>query len=1501
MALEFNRLNPRLSFDFSDLVPGGRALAAVILQSEPILYYQFEETGTGTVQDFSGNNHDGTTSSTGISFDQPAATGSPSEASFEFTTGFVDIPDYALLDQDYSNGLTVECWIKVGVLPSSEQTILSRGLGPGFNNYQLSLSPDGRVKFWFVSNSSDKIAFSTDTVAVNTWFHVAAVWDGATNVVYLNGNPGEVVTNAASPALNPSTGQVAAFNNGGRFVGFIDDLAIYDSALVQDDIDDRIAFDDTNNNAPVITSVTANGQGSGTLNIFAGDSVTLVINATDEDGDTLQYSFSTDGWTPSVGPQLSNTTTILYPEVGTFNPVGFVTDGTANRASNFPVIDVDPLPDLQAFNDSVATGFRDPILIRVLNNDSFPVGGGGSISNISTPSGGTAVLSGSGETADILYTPNSDFSGTDSFTYTITEGTIYFDQASVTVEVEPKQPPSTSSFSTKIAPDSTNNRFKPQSNDISDPPGEVLTLISVQNPTAGGGTVTIDAGTNEVVYTPLEGYTGIDSFSYQIEDEAGLTNSGVVNADVTTLPFEANTDTFSSIPYNTPGVTLNVLSNDTTPFGFPLSITGITQPPVGEGTVTIDGGATTLTYESAGSNFIGATSFTYDIDDGNGNTDTGTVNLTVVNRVPRATFDRLSTPINTARDLDVMANDTDQEGSDIFLISFTQPANGTTTLVDGGTPGDTTDDLIRYTPNGGFEGVDSFTYTIEDDAGQQAVGTTQVAVGFTLSISVNQTFGPVTEFFAFQSIVSGSSGFDKSYTYFWDFKDGETSTAANPTHLFKGIGAFAVECTVTDSYGAVKTDTVNVEVTANARPIANNITVEVAEGQLLNFDPRSNDSDPDGDLFFIVDADGTSAQGGTVSINNNTTPGTPYDDFLTYSQPAVATPFTDTFDYTIEDEFGLQDTATVTVEVLANTPPSAQAIFKQIPFETPTVIDPLQYATDPEGDDLFIQSDTSSRTSINGAGPANTLTYTPVNSFTGPDTFDYTIRDTFFNTDTSTVTISVFGEFYPKAVVDDSPISYWPLNEQSGFNVANDTQPALNNGTYVGTVTRNELGPLAKDLENAARVDGGVVNMPLKLATRTALQNEAFTLEFWVRNQGQSGSLPVSPFVRILDGGATWSFTLETDTGGSTSVTATGFELDEWYYVTMVYDGSFLKVFRDNAEAAAAVPLTGTTVMPTSLTFGSGLIGLMSDVALYDVALTTGQINAHYGEAVGAVTSFKVQTNQDEVSPGETFITTVKARDITDKTVKTDNATEVTVSSLDTVEFDADGDGVFGPFLPQGVLTESWQANFLTSSAVSSWPGRNGAYTLSQGDAGLQPVYATGTNTVTGDGTDYLRADTFAPLFNTTANPPTGTFGIKFASNTESGTEYLFAMGNSGTDTPVLGLRSDGLVFVRGDSGVSTVNTDIGSLVGSHYVVLRFNAGGAVFDAWLDGVQVITAQAYVTGQDYTFDQFSVTGLPRIAQDQTSATGIGIVCGGPEVLTDLQVADLNTFLSELSVG
>ena len=99
--------------------------------------------------------------------------------------------------------------------------------------------------------------------------------------------------------------------------------------------------------------------------------------------------------------------------------------------------------------------------------------------------------------------------------------------------------------------------------------------------------------------------------------------------------------------------------------------------------------------------------------------------ITTGNAPPVANADATSTPVNTAVMVNVLANDTDSDGSlDPTSVAVTGgPAHGATSVHPA-------TGVITYTPAAGFQGSDSFTYTVEDDDGATSnAATVSIAVG----------------------------------------------------------------------------------------------------------------------------------------------------------------------------------------------------------------------------------------------------------------------------------------------------------------------------------------------------------------------------------------------------------------------------------------------------------------------------------------------------------------------------------------------------------------------------------------------------------------------------------------------------------------------------------------------------------------------------------------------------------------------------------------------------
>jgi len=91
-----------------------------------------------------------------------------------------------------------------------------------------------------------------------------------------------------------------------------------------------------------------------------------------------------------------------------------------------------------------------------------------------------------------------------------------------------------------------------------------------------------------------------------------------------------------------------------------------------------------------------------------------------INNPPTARDDTATTGLDTPVAIDVLANDTDADGDALSVQSFGQAANGTVVENPDGT--------LSYTPDAGFTGTDSFTYTVSDGIDEDAPATVTVTV-----------------------------------------------------------------------------------------------------------------------------------------------------------------------------------------------------------------------------------------------------------------------------------------------------------------------------------------------------------------------------------------------------------------------------------------------------------------------------------------------------------------------------------------------------------------------------------------------------------------------------------------------------------------------------------------------------------------------------------------------------------------------------------------------------
>ncbi|RMB56458.1 tandem-95 repeat protein, partial [Dokdonia sinensis] len=346
----------------------------------------------------------------------------------------------------------------------------------------------------------------------------------------------------------------------------------------------------TDEDTPINIDVLDNDNVPGTYNGTPGH---VVSEVTDPANGTV--TIEADGtvtYTPD--PNYTGTDTFDYTVVITN------ANGTTDTETATVIVTIIPGPDAE--DDTATTDEDTPVDISVLDNDDLgtePT----TITDVTDPANGTVTINGDGT---VTYTPDADFSGTDTFEYTITDDNGNTSTATVDVTIT-----ATPDAEDDIATTDEDTPVDISVLDNDDLGTEPTTITDVTDP--ANGTVTIN-GDGTVTYTPDPDFSGTDTFEYTITDDNGNTSTATVDVTITATP-DAEDDT-ATTDEDTP-VDISVLDNDDLGTE-PTTITDVTDPA--NGTVTINGDGT-VTY-TPDPDFSGTDTFEYTITDDNGNTST---------------------------------------------------------------------------------------------------------------------------------------------------------------------------------------------------------------------------------------------------------------------------------------------------------------------------------------------------------------------------------------------------------------------------------------------------------------------------------------------------------------------------------------------------------------------------------------------------------------------------------------------------------------------------------------------------------------------------------------------------------------------------------------------------------------------------------------------------------------------------------------------------------------
>ena len=706
-----------------------------------------------------------------------------------FGDGGVGVPSLSL-----TGAFTIETWIyfEPGTTIDNKDGIVSSGTGKDGNDLNFF---DGKLRLYHNAPGeprADHVVANT-AVTAGAWTHVAVTRDGAGNLsVYLNG-----VLDATS--ATPWTGafnvdELGSAARGKSSAAEFDNLRIWsversgaeiaaDMGSTQPSnttgLERNYSFegtsivDQTGSTAPVpvpadvaLVTSTAPVDGAPQGNIAPNavdDSVGTIVNtaivanvlANDSDVDgTLDPASVTVTSAASNGTTSVNPTTgaITYtPDTGFIGQDSFVysvSDDDADSDTAVVSVNVGSGQNTPptAVNDSASTTEGNAVVANVLANDSDVDGtlDPATVTVTSAASNGTTSVNPT--TGAITYTPDTGFTGQDSFVYSVADDDADSDTATVTITVNPQ------SSGGNQALQSTNGQGGVEIGGLvlDEPftieawvylePGET---IDDRDGIVGGGRntagtqITFEGGRLTLSNTIASGPTG-DLITANTAATAGqwthyaVTRSidGTLNLyvdgvlDATAAAGWTGPMIIAEIGRPISGATegqidsLRIWSTERSAAEILANFDADVDPssPNLERSYTFDGSTTQIIDETGHEAPIALPSQA-DIVQTSGLT---IASATPLVNVPLAGDDYFGVLENSSLiPLAVLANDSDPEDQAISINSFSTPTNGTLQEIDG---------KLYYTPNVGYFGTDSFTYVATDGSNVSATATAHINV-----------------------------------------------------------------------------------------------------------------------------------------------------------------------------------------------------------------------------------------------------------------------------------------------------------------------------------------------------------------------------------------------------------------------------------------------------------------------------------------------------------------------------------------------------------------------------------------------------------------------------------------------------------------------------------------------------------------------------------------------------------------------------------------------------
>lgn len=661
-----------------------------------------------------------------------------------------------------------------------------------------------------------------------------------------------------------------------------------------------------------------------------------------------------------------------------------------------------------AQNDIVSTNEDTTVAINVLINDSDPDIGdepqGDKIVITTLPSHGQISIN----NGQVLYTPDSNFSGIDSFIYKVADlSDVYTNEATVTINIGSLNdfPIANDDLASTIEDQDVTFSVADNDTDVEDGTLDPTTIVFVNQPTQGTVYLNNDGS---ITYSPANNFNGTDEFQYTIKDSDNF-GSNAATVRLTVIPVndnpQANNDLVNINEDQT--VTINVLGNDLDlddPNSIDLTSIIIDTDPQ-SGYVTIDTIAGTVSYTPQ-TNYVGQDSFQYSMADEDGlRSNVATVNIDIhpVNDPPNLVDDSVNLLEDNNLVINILTNDFDIDGTiDKASLTFTQqPAHGTVSFNSQG--------QVIYTPDLNYNGNDQFSYTANDDDNLPATKAATVLLTITpvndqpiatnaanqtsedqpltLTLSGTDVDGdPLTFNINTQPSHGGLTGNGSQWTY-------------TPDANYFGSDSFTFTASDGQLTSAPATFTIEV-ISINDRPVPNDQNLTFNEDQSINIVLTATDIENDTLNYQL--------SGGNIG---GILTGTPPQ--LIYT-PAANFYGTETLQFYVNDGALNSSNGLITLNILpVNDQPTVNGENLFLAEDSSIAI--ILSAADIDSDPLtYVIAESPDHGVLTGIAPS--LIYIPDENYFGDDSFSFYVNDGTIDSEPASISLTIS----PR---DDEPIA----------------------------------------------------------------------------------------------------------------------------------------------------------------------------------------------------------------------------------------------------------------------------------------------------------------------------------------------------------------------------------------------------------------------------------------------------------------------------------------------